>query len=121
VVVGNGRFYGGGVLVAGQSTLEDGMLDIYTLGRRNRWQLLRTIALLRFKVPLKRPGDIFLRTPTASVETRPTGKRVNLDGEIRTRTPVTFTLVPRALRVLTPEPDRPESVPIPKAGGSPGR
>jgi hypothetical protein len=28
VVIGNGRFYGGGVLVATQSTLEDGMLDV---------------------------------------------------------------------------------------------
>ena len=104
VVIGNGRFYGGGVLVATHSTLEDGMLDVYTLGMRGRWQLLRTMALLRFKVPLKRPGDVFLRTPTAFVDTRPTGKRVNLDGEIRTRTPVTFMLVRKALRVLTPEP-----------------
>ena len=106
VVIGNGRFYGGGVLVATESTLEDGMLDVYTLGMRGRWQLLRTMALLRFRVPLKRPGDVFLRSPTAFVETRPTGKRVNLDGEIRTRTPVTFKLVRKALRVLTPEPDR---------------
>ncbi len=109
VVIGNGRFYGGGVLVATHSTLEDGMLDVYTLGMRGRWQLLRTMALLRFKVPLKRPGDVFMRSPTAFVETRPTGKRVNLDGEIRTRTPVTFTLVRKALRVLTPEPDSPEA------------
>ncbi len=107
VVIGNGRFYGGGVLVANHSTLEDGMLDVYTLGMRGRWQLLRTMAMLRFKVPLKRPGDVFLKSPTAFVETRPSGKRVNLDGEIRTRTPVTFTIVRKALRVLTPSPDSP--------------
>lgn len=102
VVVGNGRFFGGGVLVAGESTLDDGSLAIYTLGNRSRWQLLRTVALLRIRVPLNRPGDVFLQTPTARLETRPPGKRVNLDGEIRTKTPVTFSVVPKALRVLTP-------------------
>jgi len=104
VVIGNGRFYGGGVLVATESTLDDGMLDVYTLGMRGRWQLLRTMALLRMQVPLKRPGDVYLRSPTVFVQTRPAGKRVNLDGEIRTTTPVTFKLVLKALRVLTAEP-----------------
>lgn len=104
VVVGNGRFYGGGVLVARESTLEDGTLSVYTLGMRSRWQLLHTLALLRFQVPLDRPGDVFLETRSAFLETRPAGKRVNLDGELRTKTPVTFAVVPRALRVLVPEP-----------------
>jgi diacylglycerol kinase (ATP) len=101
IVVGNGRFYGGGVLVARQSSLEDGMLHAYALGTRGRWQLLRTIALLRMGVPIDRPGDHFLRTPSLSVETWP-ALPVNCDGEIRTRTPVTFAVEPEALRVLAP-------------------
>jgi hypothetical protein len=39
VVVANGRFYGGGVLVARASTLDDGLLTAYALGTRSRWQL----------------------------------------------------------------------------------
>lgn len=105
VVVGNGRYYGGGVLVARDSTLDDGLLTVYTLGRRGRWRLLRTVALLRLRVPLTRPGDVYLRVPSAFVETLPAGLRVNLDGELRTTTPVTFTVVPQALRVLTPAPN----------------
>lgn len=101
VVVANGRFYGGGVLVAYRSTLDDGSLTAYTLGRRSRWQLLRTVALLKFKVPLDRPGDSFVQAPGLRVETWPS-LPVNLDGEIRTRTPVEFSVVPKALRVLTP-------------------
>ena len=101
VVVANGRFYGGGVLVAFQSTLDDGRLAAYTLGRRGRWQLLRTVALLKFRVPLDRPGDSYTNTAALHVETRP-ALPVNLDGEIRTRTPVEFAVVPRALRVLVP-------------------
>lgn len=101
VVVANGRYYGGGVLVGRDSTLDDGSLLAYTLGARSRWALLRTIALQKFRVPLDRPGDVDLRTTTLRVETWPP-RPVNLDGEIRTRTPVTFRVVPGALRVLAP-------------------
>lgn len=101
LVVGNGRFYGGGLLVAGQSTLEDGLLQAYALGTRGRWQLLRTIAMLRMGLPVDRPGDHFLETDSLRVETIP-HLDVNCDGEIRTRTPVDFSVEPGALRVLAP-------------------
>jgi diacylglycerol kinase (ATP) len=101
LVVGNGRFYGGGVLVSRQSSLEDGMLHAYALGTRGRWDLLRTIALLRMGVPIDRPGDCFLQTPSLQVETWPV-LAVNCDGEIRTRTPVKFAVEPKALRVFAP-------------------
>lgn len=101
VVVANGRFYGGGVLVAESSTLDDGALTAYCLGTRGRWELLRTVALLKMRVPLDRPGDAYLRTRALRVETWP-NLPVNLDGEIRTRTPVEFAVEEKALRVLVP-------------------
>ncbi|WP_435019596.1 lipid kinase [Tundrisphaera sp. TA3] len=103
IVVGNGRYYGGGVLVSRQSTLDDGLLAAYALGTRGRWHLLRTMAMLRFRVPIDRPGDFYVATPSLRVETTP-GMKVNLDGEIRTTTPVEFKVVPGALRVLAPTP-----------------
>ena len=102
-VVGNGRFYGGGVLVAKQSSLEDGMLHAYALGTRGRWDLLRTVAMLRLGVPIDRPGDFFLQTAEVRVEPSPRLK-VNCDGEIRALTPVTFSVEPGALKVLAPPP-----------------
>ncbi len=101
LVVGNGRFYGGGVLVSRESSLEDGLLHVYALGTRGRWDLLRTIALLRMGVPIDRPGDCFLQTASIQVETWP-DLEINCDGEIRTRTPVTFAVEPGALRVFVP-------------------
>lgn len=103
IVVGNGRFYGGGVLVDPSSTLDDGLLSAYALGSRGRWELLRTMVLLRMGVPIQSPGDGFLRTRRLRLSTeRPLP--VNLDGEIRTSTPVDFSVDPGALRVLTPRP-----------------
>jgi len=101
IVVGNGRFYGGGVLVARSSTLDDGLLAAYALGAGGRWRLLHTVALLRLQIPLDRPGDFFVRAPTLTVATVPR-LGVNLDGEVRTSTPVVFRVVPAALRVLVP-------------------
>jgi diacylglycerol kinase (ATP) len=102
VVVANGRFYGGGVLVARRSTLDDGALHAYALGTRGRWELLRTLALLKLHVPLDHPGDFFFEARALRVEAHPT-RPVNLDGEIRTQTPVEFAVVEGALRVLTPD------------------
>ncbi len=101
IVVGNGRFYGGGVLVSRAGSLEDGLLHAYALGTRGRWDLLRTVAMLRMGVPIERPGDCFLQTTGLEVETWPP-MDVNCDGEIRTRSPVRFGVEPGALRVLAP-------------------
>ena len=103
VVVANGRFYGGGVLVAQDSSLDDGALTAYCLGTRGRWELLRTVALMKMRVPLDQPGDAYVRTNSLRVETWPS-LPVNLDGEIRTQTPVEFTVEAKALRVLVPKP-----------------
>ena len=104
LIVGNGRFFGGGVLVAQGSTLHDGSLSVYTLGARGRMHLLRTMVLLRLQVPLHHPGDSFTESLRVVVATHPAGLPVNLDGEIRTQTPVVFTVNPGAVRVLAPRP-----------------
>ena len=102
VVVANGRFYGGGVLVAQDSTLDDGALTAYALGTRGRWELLRTVFLQKLQIGLERPGDAYVRSRTLRVETDPP-LPVNLDGEIRMTTPVEFSVEEGALRVLVPE------------------
>ena len=102
IVVGNGRFYGGGVLVSRQSSLDDGMLHAYALGTRGRWHFLTTIAMLRLGIPIDQPGDHFLQTQALTIETRHS-LPVNCDGEIRTRSPVTFAVEPRALKVFAPQ------------------
>ena len=104
VVVANGRFYGGGVLVDNDNTLDDGALSAYCLGMSSRWELLRTVVLQKMRIPLGRPGDAYLRASTLTVETWPS-LPVNLDGEIRTKTPVEFSIEAQALRVLVPKND----------------
>ena len=39
IAVGNGRFYGGGTVVAEHAAIDDGHLDLYSLELRTVWKL----------------------------------------------------------------------------------
>ena len=101
VSVGNGRYYGGGTPIAASAEIDDGRLDLYSLEASD---LLRLLVL----TPKIRRGSQRLATQVRvgactrfEVHTR-RAQPVSLDGEIVTRTPVVFTVGPRAVRVVTP-------------------
>ncbi|WZP00469.1 YegS/Rv2252/BmrU family lipid kinase [Isosphaeraceae bacterium EP7] len=106
LVIGNGRYYGGGVLVSEGSRMDDGELVIYAMGARSRWEVAGTMALLKLQVPLDRPGDLFIKARNVSIEADPP-QGVTLDGESRGQTPLTVEVVPGVLRVLAPPDDTP--------------
>lgn len=101
ISVGNGRFYGGGNVVAPDARIDDGHLDLYSLEFSDVWRMalivptfksgehgavqeVRTARGTRFEVTTRRP--------------RP----VNADGEIVTETPAVFTQRAKAARVYVP-------------------
>ena len=103
VAVGNGRHYGGGMTVGERSEIDDGKLDVFSLEVGSVWKLL-------FLLPSLRRGDHgrwqeVLTAAGQEVEIRTRrGRAVNTDGEITTRTPVVFRVLPAALRVYAPAP-----------------
>ncbi len=91
LAVGNGRFYGGGRAVSTTAGIDEGALDLYVVGRRGPWELLR----------VARPVASY-RTDQVLVKTDPP-MAINVDGELRgQRTPVRITVARNALRVLVP-------------------
>jgi YegS/Rv2252/BmrU family lipid kinase len=101
VVVGNGRYYGSALPVAEDASIEDSHLDLYSLEVRHWWQLLALApSLARGKQGRKRSVEA-LRAEEFQIET-PAPMEINLDGEIRSRTPATFRVMPRALEVYAP-------------------
>ena len=101
IAVGNGRFYGGGNVVAPHAQIDNGSLDLYSLEFAQVWRMalmipsfhsgghgamreVRTARGARFEVATRQP--------------RP----VNADGELVTQTPATFTQRPMALTVYVP-------------------
>ena len=102
ITVGNGRYYGGGLVVDDDATIEDRKLDLYSLEIRHWWQIFPLIpAIMRGKqgkLPSVRTLDgqeieIYTRRPYP----------INTDGEITTSTPAKFHLIPEALPVIVPK------------------
>lgn len=101
LAVGNGRHYGGGMTVSESSAIDDHKLSVYSLevhsiwklllllpsmraGTHGRWEEVKTLAGREFTVRTRRP------------------RSVNTDGEITTKTPVTFKVLPGVIRVFVP-------------------
>ncbi|MCK6441180.1 lipid kinase [Elstera cyanobacteriorum] len=101
IAVGNGRHYGGGMVVEQGAEINDGQLDLYSLEFKAVWKLLtiagsfptgrhglspevRTLRGRQFKIATRRPRPI------------------NMDGELLGATPAIFTVHPAALRMIVP-------------------
>lgn len=101
IAIGNGRYYGGGMVVDDDATIEDRKLDLYSLEIRQWWQIFPLIpAIMRGKQG-NWPGVRTLKGQEIDIYTR-RPYPINTDGEITTYTPAKFQLVPQALPVIVP-------------------
>ncbi|MGH7005601.1 MAG: lipid kinase [Alphaproteobacteria bacterium] len=101
VAVGNGRHYGGGMTVHEDATATDGLLDFYSLEVDHWWRLLTLLPSLR-KGTHGRWNDVrAFSTKDLTIRTRKP-RSVNLDGELKTETPVRFTIREKAIAVFVP-------------------
>jgi diacylglycerol kinase (ATP) len=98
--IGNGRHFGGGMTVATDARIDDGMLDLVSLAPRGLWQLILSLPRLvrgqhhDERVRHWRGTEIEVRTH------RP--MPINTDGEVTTQTPAQVRLVPKAISVYVP-------------------
>lgn len=99
IAVGNGRHYGGGVVVHSDATIHDGMLDLYSLELQSLWKLALMFQIFRrgehgnwddVRIDHADRFDISTRRP----------QPVNADGEIVTQTPVRIEVLKKALLVF---------------------
>ena len=102
VAVGNGRFYGGGMVVGLESGIDDMTLDIYAIDLGRHRDLIGAARYLRSGDFIKTDGVHNFRTPRVRLETDP-DLPVNIDGEVVTRTPQDFSVAQNALNVLVPQ------------------
>jgi YegS/Rv2252/BmrU family lipid kinase len=113
IVVGNGRYHGGGRLVAPRARIDDRALDVYVVtapsrrGAGARGRVRELAALARYAVRLAQgrhvedPGVLHAQAARVALETVPP-REIDADGEIAGETPVVFRVDPGALRVLVP-------------------
>jgi YegS/Rv2252/BmrU family lipid kinase len=106
VVAGNGRFHGGGRLVAPGASLRDGALDVYAIPAEGAGKAPDLLRLARYALLLGRgrhlelPGLVYLRCAAVRVEAEP-AQELDADGELAGRTPAVIR-VGGAIRVVRP-------------------
>ena len=95
VFIGNGRFYGGPFAMFPAANLADGKLDICVMERPRLWD---AVAVLMGRHTTQ-PGVKYFQAETYQHDG---ALPFELDGELAGTTPVKFSVLPRALRVIVP-------------------
>ena len=102
VAVGNGRFYGGGMVVAPDSGIDDGNLDVYAIELGRHRDLFGVARYLKSGDFIRNESVSQYRTSRVRLETDPE-LSVNIDGELVATTPQEFHVAQNALKVLVPQ------------------
>ena len=101
VIVANGRYHGGGMLLSPDARADGGLLDVVLIGDVTHLDFLTTARKLYDGSYLAHPKIELLRTGSADVDAD-VPLPVETDGEVAGTTPARFELVPGALRVRLP-------------------
>jgi diacylglycerol kinase (ATP) len=101
IAVGNGRYYGGGLAIAEDATIDDQQLDLYSLEIKHLWQVVPLILTIQQGQQAMLPWVRDLRSQEIEIHTTEP-LAINTDGEITTHTPAKFHVVPKALSIIVP-------------------
>ncbi len=101
ILISNAQLYGGLLRIAPEARLDDGLLDVVIFNGAGPTYTLRHFMHLLGGRHLQDPRVRFMRARRVMVDcVRPWP--VQLDGDPAGSTPMTFQVVPRALRILVP-------------------
>ncbi|HEY0868354.1 MAG TPA: diacylglycerol kinase family protein [Fimbriimonas sp.] len=100
--VANAQSYGGGMRVAPDAEIDDGLFDVVVVERVGRVEFMRTLPKVFHGAHKTHPKVRIFRGCKVSIESdRPL--LVLADGEKIGSTPVSFAMEPRALKILRPK------------------
>jgi len=99
VVVANGQFVAGGLPIARQADLRDGLLDVVLVPKRPPAKMVLLAAEMLLGNHLSSNAVIFRRAKKISVRSQP-GMWFNVDGELVGNEPAIFQIVPRGLEFV---------------------
>jgi diacylglycerol kinase (ATP) len=102
IVAMNGPYAAGGMRIAPEASLDDGLLDCVIFGDITKVDFVTTFPKIYSGRHLAHPKIELVRGPSVTIEADPP-LPVVLDGEQPGTTPARFEIVPRALRVRVPD------------------
>jgi YegS/Rv2252/BmrU family lipid kinase len=101
VIVANGRYFGGGMMICPEAAPDDGLFDVLLIGDLTKRDLMTTLPKTFRGKHLPHAKAELLRGARVTVDAKDP-LPVELDGEQPGTTPCSFEVVPRALRVRVP-------------------
>jgi len=108
VVLANGRYFGGGMLVAPEADLADGMLDVVVMGDVGRLRSLMAMPRIYSGGHLGRPGVVVMRAARVSVIPLHGAQMLfDVEGEQIGAAPAVATVLPGAIDLCAPRSPRP--------------
>jgi YegS/Rv2252/BmrU family lipid kinase len=106
VAVANGRFFGGGMKIAPDAELDDGLFDVVVLGPMSMWDLVTKGNRVYKGTHIQLPRDEVRVDRARRVEAAPVNPDeailLDVDGETPGQLPATFELLPGALSIKVP-------------------
>ncbi len=103
VVIANGRYVAGGVPIAPEAALDDGLLDVILIPKTSATDLTMIVAQIVLGKHTGTNGIVFRRGAKVAVNSKP-GMWFNMDGELLGNEPAVFEVLPRALQFVTAKP-----------------
>jgi len=99
VVVANGQFFADGMQIAPHARLDDGLLDVVTVGNVGKFELLRIWPIIYSGSHITHPK---IRERKATIITVESDKQlpVEADGVILGESPAVFRVIPSALTIV---------------------
>ena len=101
VIVANGPWHGGGMMLAPDAKPDDGLFDVVLIGDVSKADFLTTAPKIYKGRHVTHPKVEILRSAYANVDA-PERLPIEVEGEQVGTTPAAFEVVPRALRVRVP-------------------
>ena len=100
VAVANGRYHGGGMCVAPDAVIDDGLFHVTVIGDMTLPQVFLNLPRL-YNGRIKTIGQVFTRTALRVVAESEQTVLLDVDGEQPGRLPVTIDMVPGAIKMIT--------------------
>ena len=102
IVVANGRYAGGGMMLAPNAELDDGLLDVILTDRLTRFDIIKELRRIGRGGHLKNPKVSETRAGDVSIcAAEPLA--IDIDGEMAGYTPARLTILPSVLRFAVAE------------------
>lgn len=100
IVVANGRFAGGGMMLAPNAELDDGLLDLILTNEISRFDIVRELGRIQRGAHLNHPKVTELHAREITIAAS-SPLPIDLDGEMVGTTPARISVLPSAIRFLS--------------------